>query len=303
MLLAALAAQGDSVIHNIGQIERATSTSTTGCEPWGRKLKDETVRADRDVGAQHAAPLPDPRSNSPKAPPAMPPSAARVGGVGRALWGRRRINDASLSLGLWSDEPVGQVIGRWRAFRARSASAFPATVLAHQVHGTDVHWHDALPDGWLILDGVDGHATRERGVLLTVTVADCIRVPHGPREGRHRARPRGLAWDSRRHPGACVELLKWRGFAKGSDIVMHCGVGICGKCYEVGSEVAVRFGLSGTVLLDLRAILAQQARKLGIEEITVSPSCSAEERGRFFSHRASRGRDGRMVAYIGRALG
>jgi copper oxidase (laccase) domain-containing protein len=71
----------------------------------------------------------------------------------------------------------------------------------------------------------------------------------------------------------------------------------------VGSEVAVQFGLSGTVLLDLRAILTQQARQLGIETITVSPWCSAEERDRFFSHRASRGRDGRMVAYLGRPLG
>jgi copper oxidase (laccase) domain-containing protein len=61
--------------------------------------------------------------------------------------------------------------------------------------------------------------------------------------------------------------------------------------------------MSGTVLLDLRATLAHQARHLGIEAITVSPWCSAEERDRFFSHRASRGRDGRMVAYIGRALG
>ena len=81
---------------------------------------------------------------------------------------------------------------------------------------------------------------------------------------------------------------------------MHCGVGICGNCYEVGSEVAVRFGLTGTVLLDLRALLTRQARALGIDEITVSPWCSAEGRDRFFSHRASRGRDGRMVAYLGR---
>ena len=56
-------------------------------------------------------------------------------------------------------------------------------------------------------------------------------------------------------------------------------------------------------MLDLRTILTQQARALGIEQITVSPWCSAEERDRFFSHRASGGRDGRMVAYLGRALG
>jgi len=101
----------------------------------------------------------------------------------------------------------------------------------------------------------------------------------------------------------CVELLKWRSFAKASDIVMHCGVGICGACYEVGSEVAMRFGLTGTVKLDLRAVLTRHARDLGIEEVTTSPWCSAEGRDRFLSHRASKGRDGRMAASLGRPLG
>jgi hypothetical protein len=214
------------------------------------------------------------------------------------------ITTRPLSLGLWSDEPVGQVIGRWRAFRAAFGARFPAIVLSHQVHGTEVQWHDTLPEGWLILDGVDGHATSDRGVLLTITVADCIpvylAVPHKGAIGLVHAGWRGTAAGVL---GRCVELLKGRGFAKASDIVMHCGVGICGECYEVGSEVAVRFGLSGSVQLDLRAVLAQQARDLGVQEVSISPWCSAEGRDRFFSHRASRGRDGRMVAYLGRPLG
>src|SRR2546426_5501898 len=36
------------------------------------------------------------------------------------------------SLGLWSEENVGQVMSRWRAFRAAFRSAFPALILAHQ---------------------------------------------------------------------------------------------------------------------------------------------------------------------------
>src|SRR5439155_866171 len=80
------------------------------------------------------------------------------------------------SLGLWSEENVGQVMTRWRAFRAAFHAAFPVTVLSHQIHGSAVRWHDELPDGWLVLDGVDGHATRARGVLLTLTVADCVPV-------------------------------------------------------------------------------------------------------------------------------
>ncbi len=80
------------------------------------------------------------------------------------------------SLGLWSEENVGQVMSRWRAVGAAVRPRFPGVILAHQVHGTTVQWHSATTDGWLIVDGVDGHATGARGLLLTVTVADCIPV-------------------------------------------------------------------------------------------------------------------------------
>ena len=260
----------------------------------------------RDVGAQHGAPLPTVHPLELAEIPAGDPAVPRLELL---EWANRYglvagITTRPLSLGLWSDEPVGQVVGRWRAFRSTFSERFPSLVLAHQVHGTDVHWHDALPEGWLILDGSDGHATAERGVLLTVTVADCIPVYLTvPQKGAIALVHAGWRGAADGILEQCVELLKWRGFAKASDIVMHCGVGICGGCYEVGPEVAVRFGLSGTVQLDLRAVLMRQARDLGIGEISVSPWCSAEGRDRFFSHRASHGRDGRMVAYLGRSLG
>ena len=208
------------------------------------------------------------------------------------------------SFGLWSDEPVGQVMERWRSFRTAFAPRFPTVVLGHQVHGTAVRWHESLPEGWLVLDGVDGHATSQRGVLLTVTVADCIPVYLAvPQKGVIALLHAGWRGAAGGVLARGVDTLVQRGAAKTSDIVMHCGVGICGECYEVGPEVAVRFGLSGTVHLDLRAALTHQARELGIQEVSSSPLCSAEERDRFFSHRASGGKDGRMVAYLGRPLG
>jgi len=51
--------------------------------------------------------------------------------------------------------------------------------------------------------------------------------------------------------------------------------------------------------LDLRTRLAEQAAGLGLGAITVSGWCSAHDRNSFYSHRASRGTDGRMVAYLG----
>jgi purine-nucleoside/S-methyl-5'-thioadenosine phosphorylase / adenosine deaminase len=207
------------------------------------------------------------------------------------------------SLGLWSAENVGQVMTRWRAFRAACGRAFPVSVVSHQIHGSAVQWHDELPDGWLILDGVDGHATRSRGVLLTVTVADCIPIYLAlPTKGAIALLHAGWRGASSGILAHAVELLKARALGPARDIIMHCGVGICGQCYEVGSEVLSRFAgraVAGPGHVDLRGVLAEQARDLGVEQVTISPWCSAHDRERFFSHRASRGGEGRMVAYLG----
>jgi len=207
------------------------------------------------------------------------------------------------SLGLWSEEPVGQVMTRWRAFRAAFGERFPTIILSHQVHGVAVAWHGATTPGWHILDGVDGHATAMSGHLLTITVADCIPVylaaPEKNVVALVHAGWRGVAG---RILDRAVELLRRAAFCRGSDIVMHCGVGICGGCYEVGSEVYQRLTAresAGPAHVDLRAVLASQAAELGIEETSVSPFCTAHDHDRFFSHRASGGRDGRLVAYVG----
>jgi YfiH family protein len=223
-------------------------------------------------------------------------------GVVAGITGRGSAEPSGFDLGLWTPQPVGEVMRRWRALR-QAEPQFRAHVMGHQVHGSAVAWH-AAAQGWTILDGVDGHLTGRLGTLLLVTVADCI--------------PVYLVVPSRR----VVGLLHagWRGTAGGilaravgelagclnvppAEIVMHCGVGICGDCYEVGSEVMagcrVPHDGAGPWHLDLRGALAEGARGLGIEEISSSTWCSAHDRPRFFSHRASAGRDGRMVAYLG----
>jgi len=213
------------------------------------------------------------------------------------------------SLGLWSAEPVGQVMSRWRAFRAAmGGGSFPAQVLSHQVHGSEVRWHDRTANGgdWLILDGADGHATTVPGLLLTITVADCIPIYLAvPDKGAIALLHAGWRGTAGGIVERGVEILKRYAFASAHDMVMHCGVGICGDCYEVGSEVAEKLGeprRDRPAHIDLRAILAAQAAELGVGVVTVSPWCTAHDRAQFFSHRASGGADGRHVAYLGRPI-
>jgi hypothetical protein len=222
-------------------------------------------------------------------------------GLVAGITARGEESGRGFDLGLWSDAPVGEVMTRWRLLR-RSLPGFSAAVLGKQIHGIEV-MSVGPSRGWVHFEGIDGWITAEPGVLLTVTVADCI--------------PVYLAV-----PGRGVALLHagWRGTAGGilgrgleqllaetravvADVVMHCGVGICGSCYEVGSEVMSKCGLPsvgpGPWHLDLRGTLAEQGAGLGITRVTLSSRCSAHDRPTFYSHRASNGSDGRMVAYLG----
>ncbi|HEX6992310.1 MAG TPA: polyphenol oxidase family protein [Gemmatimonadales bacterium] len=209
-------------------------------------------------------------------------------------------------LGLWTDAPAGEVMSRWRAFRT-AIPGFSGVVLGTQVHRTDVVWHHRLT-GWVQLEGVDGHATATPGLLLTVTVADCIPVCLVAPEKRAiallHAGWRGTAGGILARG---LEVLKLHSGAEPGDLVMHCGVGICGSCYEVGPEVLEALGLRGDDRgpwhVDLRERLAEQGEAAGIAEVSMSSWCSAHHRPLFYSHRASHGADGRMVAYLGMPSG
>jgi YfiH family protein len=213
------------------------------------------------------------------------------------------ITGRDFDLGLWSTQPVGEVMSRWLAFR-RALSGFHAVALGNQVHGVELMTLDS-GRGWIQVEGIDGWITAAPGMLLTVTIADCVPVylvAPGRGIGLLHAGWRGTAG---RILARGVERLKAHTGCPEVEIVMHCGVGICGSCYEVGSEVMLgcrmRADGSGPWHIDLRERLAAEASELGLKSISGSTWCSAHDRTSFYSHRASGGADGRMVAYIGMA--
>ena len=226
-------------------------------------------------------------------------------GVVAGITGRGNQPGRGFDLGLWSREPVGEVMSRWRAFR-RELPGFTGVTLGNQVHGVEVMSAEAT-SGWMQVEGIDGWITTAPGILLTVTVADCIPVylvAPGKGIGLLHAGWRGTAGGILKRG---VDRLVERTGCSVSRIVMHTGVGICGGCYEVGSEVMQGCGVpaegSGPWHIDLRDQLAHQAERLGVAAVTSSTWCSAHDRSSFYSHRASGGTDGRMVAYLGMPLG
>lgn len=212
--------------------------------------------------------------------------------------------DGELDFNLGPGPPDSTAMARWQSLPGGVGSGFSGVVVGRQTHGTGLGTHKRCSGRVLIRESLDGHLTSEPGLLLAVTVADCVPI--------YLLEPRSTTM-ALLHAG-------WRGIAAGileagvqhlcelakvppSDLVMHCGVGICGSCYEVGPEVfeAVRGQRpKGLAQLDLREDLAVRARGVGLRCITLSPWCSCHDGERFFSHRRSGGTDGRMVAYLGR---
>lgn len=197
--------------------------------------------------------------------------------------------------------PVSQVMENWQRL-VESFPEFRSITMARQVHGTEIRWQQPAC-GFVVQQGIDGHAVEAPATLIAVTVADCVPVylidPLGRRAALVHAGWRGTAANIL--PKA-IEELKARGSVV-DNLLVHCGVGICGRCYEVGSEVFQALGLPGPAggkgRLDLRKVLATQAKQAGVSHVSISDHCSAHEAALFFSHRGSGGLDGRMVAYLG----
>ncbi|MGW8283190.1 MAG: polyphenol oxidase family protein [Gemmatimonadota bacterium] len=180
-----------------------------------------------------------------------------------------------------------------------------ASVVCRQVHGSRVILVDRPPfPGVCIAGDADGLASDESGVLLTVTVADCVPVFMVDPESR------------------AIALLHagWRGAAAGivkqgiralqsltgaspSGLWIHMGPAICESCYEVGPDVLREFGrpARNRGKLDLRAWLTEDAARLGVrrESISVSSWCTSCSSDLLHSYRRSGQTAGRMAAFLG----
>lgn len=176
-----------------------------------------------------------------------------------------------------------------------------ALTFAGAVHGAGV----ARVDGPMgVADGCDALVTDRPGVPLFATFADCYPI---------------VLFDPVWHSAGLVHA-GWRGTVAGvaanavfalralgsrpEDILAGIGPGICGRCYEVGPEVAERFdaahvgaGPGGRLRLDLAAANREALTTAGVrpENVFVQGACTFED-ARLPSHR--RDADGARFACI-----
>jgi YfiH family protein len=205
-----------------------------------------------------------------------------------------------------------------------------------QIHSDIIHVPRAGDHGQLAGDGL---ITNVPGVIIAVLTADCLPVLLVDKKrkavGAFHAGWRGTV---KRIVEKGVGAMRHEYGSQPEDIHAAIGPGIQRCCYQVGEEVKSEFesqfayarelfhevhasdtvrekypllflsarapghGELGVKLhLDLSEANRRQLRTAGIPEtqITVLGECTACDTRRFFSHRAEKGRTGRMLAAIG----
>jgi YfiH family protein len=153
--------------------------------------------------------------------------------------------------------------------------------VAGAVHGADVARVDSAP---AIIDDVDALITDRPGIGLFTTHADCFPIilwdPIHGAVGLAHAGWRGT------HAGvaiAALQAMKQEFGTETRDVRAGIGPGICGRCYQVGPEVADMFGGAFVTrgdgdrsLLDLAASNIAQLKEAGVGAVYDIAMCTKE---------------------------
>lgn len=148
----------------------------------------------------------------------------------------------------------------------------------------------------------DGLVSGAAGTLVGVRTADCVPI---------------LIADVRTRAVAAVHA-GWRGTDAGivaaavremerlyhsKPVDLHAAIGpaigVC--CYEVGPEVALRFGIEtgGPVKIDLAGINERQLRETGVVNVWQSGECTYCGGTKYYSYRREKKAAGRLLSFIG----
>jgi len=176
---------------------------------------------------------------------------------------------------------------------------------AGQVHGDNITFVESsgsYPD-------TDGFVTRNKNLLLAISVADCVPILVADNKSQTIAAVHaGWRGTARRIAGEVIDFMvnELSGDPKNIFAFIGPSAGVC--CYEVGEEVAKHFhdgeimksSNPGKFMLDLKAANFSQLIDHGVfrENIEVSEYCTIHDTN-FHSFRRDGTESGRMLAVIG----
>lgn len=180
----------------------------------------------------------------------------------------------------------------------------------NQVHGAVVA--DGEPS-WFTSDA-DAATTNEPGVMLVMSVADCLPIiMHDTQTGAVAAVHAGWRGTVAGVARATVAAMGERYGTKPEHLTCVLGPAISQARYEVGPEVVAAFREAnlgaaigdeqpnGHAQLDVRGANVQQLSAAGVTRIAHLARCTAGEPEWFYSHRRDRGVTGRHWAFVVRS--
>jgi YfiH family protein len=184
-----------------------------------------------------------------------------------------------------------------------SNSALPAHIrTVKQIHSAIV------VDGSSNVQEGDAIISDQAGTVVGIKTADCVPVllvdPSTQVVAAIHAGWRGTAENI---VAAAIQQLISLWSVHPGNIRAAIGPSIGACCYEVGTDVARRFGkwlpelenAEGPFYLDLPAINEIQLREAGVRNVWKSGECTFCTPDRFFSFRREREQAGRMMSFIG----
>ena len=133
---------------------------------------------------------------------------------------------------------------------------------------------------------------------MAVSIADCVPIFLVHASGAAALLHSGWRGTAGRIVEQALDLFESRGIRSG-ELAMHLGPAICGACYEVSPDVYQQVtgrAVDHARTVDLRSVIADQARLRGVRRMSISEACTRCDNDRFFSHRA--GDVGRQLAVL-----
>lgn len=198
-------------------------------------------------------------------------------------------------LGLYVSNLLAGLPGIEHGFGTRNTPDWPGSpsAMVKQIHSCDVLAVDAAG----IAGEGDALVTRTPGLWVAVKSADCLPL---------------LLVDIAQRQVAAIHA-GWRGVAGGiiartiermnsqaQDLRVAIGPGIGVCCFEVGAEVAERFGKNGRTCIDLTRECVAQLQAAGVEReaISIGSHCTRCNAADFHSFRRDKESAGRMYSAI-----
>ena len=215
------------------------------------------------------------------------------------------------SMGLNGSTDPDMVMERRQQLADQLGFDLTRSLMTVQEHGANVvTFHRRQPEGGQCVFDTDALATDVPGQAIVTYHADCFPLlfldsARGVVAGAHAGWRGALA-------GVAIQTVQALHLAYGSEpdeLDVLIGPGICGRCYQVGHEVADQFIArydrearylrteGGDVRLDIAAVLHLQLEDEGVAPDRIqSPGWCTREEERWFSHRA--GRPGRFLSVV-----